>query len=168
VSGIARRIALCVGLVPALLLPAAMAGAEDAGVQAFRDWALRCPTGAGCSLEQRIFTPGAATPLMLLSLQRAGGERRLMAAVRVPLNVVLPEGLAIAVDGDAPQKVPFHHCREEGCFAIFPVPERLGRRLRAGTTALLTVQLLDGNRLSLPASLMGVTAGLRALGDAGQ
>jgi hypothetical protein len=54
VSGIARRIALCVGLVPALLLPAAMAGAEDAGVQAFHDWALRCPTGAGCSLEQRI------------------------------------------------------------------------------------------------------------------
>lgn len=154
------------GVLLALLLPAALAAAEGAGVRAFRDWALRCPTGASCSLEQRIFTPGAETPLMLLSLQRAGGERRLMAAVRVPLNVVLPEGVAIAVDGDAPQKVPFHHCREAGCFAIFPVPEPLARRLRAGTTATLTVQLLDGNRLGLPASLLGITAGLRALAEA--
>jgi invasion protein IalB len=163
-----HRRRLRAGLWPLLLLPMALCAAEGGGVQAFRDWALRCPTGVGCTLEQRIFVPGADTPLMLLSLQRAGAERRLMAAIRVPLNVVLPAGLAIAVDGDAPQKVPFHHCRDDGCYAIFPVPERLARRLRAGATATLTVQLLDGNSLSLPASLLGVTAGLRALADAEQ
>ena len=156
-------------LTAALALAAALSGAtaaEGTEVQAFRDWALRCPDGADCALEQRIFEPGGDTPLMSLLLQLAGAERQLMAAIRVPLSVVLPEGISLAVDDAAPERVPFHHCRTEGCFAIFPVPERLARRLRAGNVLTLSVQRVDGSRISVPASLLGITAGLRALGEA--
>ena len=159
-----HAVVLAIGL---WLLPAAALPATDAPeVQAFRDWALRCPSAGTCLLEQRIFVEGGKSPLMRLSLLFAGPGQRLMAAVRVPLDVVLPQGLALAVDDGAPQKVPFHHCRSDGCYAIFPVPERLLGQLRAGLNATLSVERLDGNRLSVPASLLGITAGLKALREA--
>lgn len=142
------------------------AGAAGSEVRAFRDWALRCGPQGECLLEQRILVQDRKDPLMHVSLQYAGPNRQLMAAVRVPLGVVLPEGLAVAVDDDAPRKVPFHHCRGDGCYAIFPMPERLAARFRAGLGATLTVHLVEGKTVSVPLSLMGVTAGLKALREA--
>ena len=156
-------------LASGLLLPALVVhGEPGTGAQSFRDWVLRCPQTAACSLQQRLLVQESEDVLMMLALQLAGDDRRLMAAIRVPLGVVLPDGLAMEVDGHAPQRVPFHHCREEGCFAIFPVPGELAQRFRAGITLSLTVRLLDGGVLRVPASLLGVTAGLRALDDADQ
>jgi invasion protein IalB len=157
------RVASLIIAVLALSAAAESVGAADAEVRAFRDWALRCPPDGSCLLEQRIFVEGDREPLMHLSLQYAGPSRELMAAVRVPLGVLLPQGLALAVDDDAPRKVPFHHCRKEGCFAIFPMPDRLAARFRSGLRATLTVDLVEGKSVSVPASLLGVTAGLRAL-----
>lgn len=96
-------------------------------------------------------------------MQLADKATELVAAVRVPLGVLLGRGLELAVDGRPPRRFDFHHCRAEGCLALFAVTDRLRRELERGREAQIRFHLLDGRSVGVPMSLLGITAGIEAL-----
>jgi len=150
---------------PTLLLLWVCSAAAAPPVQTFKDWALRCPEGAACVLEQRVLLKdNEATPLLHLAFQYDGEPRVLNAILRVPLGVLLAPGLTLTIEGRPPFSIPFHHCRPEGCLALAPASDRLLTALRRGKRATVGYRLGDGRGLKVPLSLDGLDSGLRALG----
>lgn len=149
-----------------------MAGEEKARspsvkVETYGDWALQCPEAAPCFLMQRVLLKGKREqPLINFILQFSRKPSRLLIAIRIPLGVVLASGIELRVDKAKAGVYPYHHCRSEGCFAIFPVSRKLRRSLERGKRANVSYLLIDGKRYSIPVSLIGITAGLRALKNA--
>ncbi len=151
-------------LLAASLWVAATASAQaEELAQSFTDWALRCPEQAGCVLQQRVLLEDNPTPLLHVALHYSDEPRTLDAIIRVPLGVLLPPGLTIVIDGGQPMTIPFHHCLPEGCLALTQVSDPLADALRRGNRADVSYQLADRRTLTVPLSLHGITAGLRAL-----
>ena len=154
-------------LILIALLSSALTAAGDRPAS-FRDWGMRCPDRGPCILEQRVYVEGNdETPLLQVAFRAAGDDGRLLVAILVPLGVLLPPGIELAVDGGASRRIPFHHCRAEGCLALLELTDGLRGELERGREARLRYVLTDGRSLGLPLSLLGITAGLRALDAAG-
>ncbi len=125
---------------------------------------MHCPEQGACVLEQRVLLEGEdAMPLIHCALQLAGEPPQPLAVVHVPLGVLLSRGLQLSVDGRAPQSFAFHHCRPEGCLALFPLADDLRGQLEQGREAQVRFHLVDGRLVGVPLSLLGFTAGLKAL-----
>lgn len=150
-------------LVVSLWIAAAAPAQPDKPAQSFEDWALRCQDEAGCVLEQRVLLEDKPAPLLHVALQYSDESRTLNAIVRVPLGVLLAPGLTIAIDSGKPLTIRFHHCRPEGCLALTHVSNQLAAALRRGNSADVSYHLADSRQLTVPLSLHGITAGLRAL-----
>lgn len=132
--------------------------------ETFRDWALRCPEGSGCFLEQRVFLEGSdETMLLHVSFQKPSASSKIIAMLRVPLSVVLSQGLRLRIDQGAEQTFSFHHCRAKGCIAFVLVTAELRHSLELGREARVTFSTITGQNLGIPLSLFGITQGLRAL-----
>jgi len=84
------------------------------------------------------------------------------------LGVLLTPGLEFGVDEVKATTHPFHHCRSEGCLAIFPVSKKLRKNLELGKQANIGYHLTDGKKYRIPVSLTGITAGLQALKNTAQ
>ena len=136
-----------------------------ASSQAFRDWALTCPPAEDCVLEQRLFLAGGdvAEPVLRMAFQAIAERATPLVAIRVPLGVLVSPGLSLRVDQGEDQQIPLHHCRPEGCLALFPLEEDWRQALEAGRELQVGFRRLDGQTMTLPVSLLGITAGLRAL-----
>lgn len=132
--------------------------------QQHRDWALRCSDAKVCRLEQRVFVKGAEkAPLIHVIFQELDQPPGLVVMLRVPLGVLLSRGVQLEVDRAAPQVFPLHHCRLEGCIALFPLTPRLRQTLESGREARVSFSVLDGRQVGVPVSLLGLAAGLKAL-----
>lgn len=133
--------------------------------EVFQDWALTCSAKMGCALEQRLFLEGNdEAPLLQIAIRPLpDASQQFLAVIRVPLGVWLEPGLQLAVDQGQPRQVKFHHCRGEGCVVLFPLPADFVDTLRAGRRLHIALQLVDGQRVNLPVSLLGISAGLQAL-----
>lgn len=152
-------------LLAASLWVAAAPAQPEQPAQSFKDWALRCPDEVGCVLEQRVLLEDNPTPLLHVALQYKNEPLILTAIIRVPLGVRLLPGLTIVIDGGKPLTLSFHHCRPEGCLVLTQISEPLAAALRRGNRADVSYQLADSRALTVPLSLHGITAGLRALRD---
>jgi invasion protein IalB len=139
----------------------AVAAGEEA--TSYQNWGLRCPEQGHCVLSQRVFLEDAKAPLVALAFTRLGEPPSLHALLRVPLGVALASGAALQVDQGAPQGWPFSHCDREGCLAIQPFSDEMKAAFRAGREARLTFVSLDGKGITVPVSLLGFSAGLKAL-----
>lgn len=138
----------------------------------YQDWALRpAVESSSWVLEQRVYIEGGEeAPLVHMAIQplevvggNAQGIDPLWVALRVPLGVLLRHGLVLQADEADPVGIPLHHCRSAGCIALLPLKPELRKILEAGNEARVTFQLLNGQRLGVPVSLMGIKAGLSAL-----
>jgi invasion protein IalB len=128
--------------------------------QSFRDWRLDCPAAA-CAVG--ITVAGAdGSEVLRLALR----SRPLPAlAVTTPLPLFLPDGVAISIEGTPLREAQWRTCGAGGCEATLPLDaELLGilKRERAGSVGFT---LVDGVRVRIPFSLMGLSAALAARGD---
>lgn len=156
------RLLLSVAAVLLALIAASSVAQQDTTV--FDDWAMACNEAGICVLQQRVFLEGNdETPLVQVMIQMSGEPPQPTLTIRVPLGLLLGGGLQLSIDGSNALMFPFHHCRAEGCLAIAALSEGLTRRLKRGLKAQLAFQLLDGRRLEVPISLLGITAGMNAL-----
>lgn len=158
-------------LAPALLagllaMPAVAAEAPRAAVEAaaatsedFEDWALRC--AGECRLRTELRNADGA-PVLVLALAR-GEADALRLTVRTPLQLYLPDGLSLAVGESVSADRPWATCDAAGCEAWLAAEGDLLAALRRERAATIGFTLVDGTRVRLAASLMGFTAGERAL-----
>ena len=141
-----------------------MRSIADSEVEGFADWALRCPEAAPCVLEQRLYVEGEGRePLLHVAFQQTDAGPGIAGLARLPLGVLLPSGVAIAITGREPERLGFHHCRQEGCVVVFELSQSLRRAFERAKTAEVTFTTAEGRTVGLPLSLMGISAGLRAL-----
>lgn len=159
------------GIVACLCLAVAVECRGEEGARVFQDWALR-PTEAasGWVLEQRVYVTGhEEAPLVGMTIQEldvaVDGETRpaLWGTLRIPLGVMLDGGVELRVDEGKRWSISLHHCRQTGCIALWPLSADLRAELEGGREARVTFQSVDGQRIGVPISLMGIKAGLKAL-----
>jgi len=178
---------VAVGLL--LAAPTAKANADDGKAPAVRedtsgaaappaveprrygDWELVCKPradaatpkaeSASCRLQQAQAVNGGKDVVFLFNIARQGKQR--IAIISTPLNVYLPAGLELKIDGGQTQRVIFETCNVSGCHAGFALSGSLLSALRKGN--VLTVALKDTKATTIPlkVSLNGVSAGIDGL-----
>ena len=121
-------------------------------------------------LEQKVFLETIETmPIVHMSIQQfyttsnRSISRKYWMILNVPLGVQLAFALRFQIDPHEPWQIPFHHCRNNGCLTMTPLDEKLRKLLEDGKKAHVTFQLLSGEHVTIPISLMGITAGLKGL-----
>ena len=148
-------------LVAILLVAASAASADPPGAwrtgAAFQDWRLDCP-GAGCTVHTRV--AGADGSEVLRVALGSGALPGL--AVRTPLGLFLPDGIALAVGPGPALAAPWRTCGRTGCEALLPADAALLAAMKKERTASVTFTLVDGTAVRLPFSLLGLSAALRA------
>jgi len=137
--------------------------AGAAGAQTFRDWNL-VQGGGECLLVQSLVSRASGAMLAQVVLQRQGAGTTL--ALRVPTGASLASGIGYRVGAGPLHDLEWMRCDADLCLALRPLPEDELRAILRGREMWVGFRPLPESRpLNLPVSLMGVTAGWRALAD---
>ncbi|OKP64662.1 hypothetical protein BTE77_34450 [Ensifer adhaerens] len=164
----------------AILAESASAGKNRPGFEAaiaatpsirqFSDWELVCPPPAhgarrgnrvaACRLSQvHAGNDGSAVFRFSVIMQ----DKTAVASITTPLNVYLPAGLSLSVDGGRPARALFEACNVSGCHAVFPLEGALLAQLKAGRAFKLTLHDTSVSEIKVTISLKGFTDGFDAL-----
>lgn len=140
--------------------------------QRFGDWAKRCVVQPGnqvkrCHLTQVVMhTRNEKRQGILMVRVGYYGEKKTPAVImRVPLalGVYLPTGLTLTVPGAEPLKVAIESCLPQGCNAIAKLPSALVAAMKNANKGSVGLQTLRRQKVNLPVSFKGITAGLASL-----
>lgn len=110
----------------------------------FGDWQVRCaPEGNECFMYQ-LALDGQKNPVAEVSILKLPEVAEAEAGVTVvtPLGTLLPDGLALQIDGGETRQYPFVWCSQVGCFSRFGLakPTLDGmKRGKAGKITLVSV-----------------------------
>jgi len=137
--------------------------ADDAAAERFRDWRLVAgESGADCLLIQSLLSQRTGTMLAQVVLQ--AGDAGPILAFRVPTGASLVSGIGYRIDGGEARAAEWITCDPELCLAVRDLaPAELAQLQRGRELTLAFRPLRDSPALNLPVSLLGVSAGWRAL-----
>ncbi|MCB1739278.1 MAG: invasion associated locus B family protein [Gammaproteobacteria bacterium] len=170
--GFKQRPALLLGLtVLVLQMLGWSAQAQVENGQRFKDWMGRCETGKDdqgkelqvCYISQRLIMKEGKRPVLEVSVGYMQNDKQPAAFFTVPLGVTLPPGMQIQVDEQKAVRIPFAYCRDSGCIAPMPLNDDIVGQFKAGNKATITFIDGLGQRVPVPVSLSGFTAGFNAL-----
>lgn len=160
-------------LLPALLAVAVAvlagpAAAQPSDGQIFEDWRLRCGKADDatppCHIFQTVVVSQTGQPFLYVAAgyppEGAGGPTLFLT---LPLGIHLPTGVSLTVDRGQPVAVPVVHCDRDGCHAQLALDRRLIQSLQAGLVAQVGFQDGVGQAITVPVSLNGFTAALKAV-----
>ena len=99
--------------------------------------------------------------LTVLVFETADGAARVLRVV-APLNVFLPRGLGLNVDGEDLGRAVFVRCVREGCQAEVVMDDALVRRLSEGTSATFVIFQSPDTGTGFPLALEGFEAAFEA------
>ena len=144
-------------------------GAQNEGTR-HGDWLHSCRTPKDkpevCLLVQKVSRKVGDKNQVLMStvVRHLGPEKKLGFVFTLPLGLRLPPGLELRVDDKGPtQTIPYQICYQVGCQAWFVLDDAWLARLKAGLKATVKVRNRSGRVLTVPMSLKGLTAGIRAI-----
>lgn len=131
--------------------------------EGFRDWRLvRAAEGGDCLLVQSVLSRATGTMLAQTVIQRQGDTAVL--AVRVPTGAALSDGIGYRVGTADVVALDWVACDPDLCLAVRTLSSDELDALLRGREMVLGFRPLPGSLpLHLPVSLMGLTAGWRAL-----
>lgn len=165
-----RRLALTLS---ALLLASGTALAQETtefGEPTVRathgDWQVLCTLDDAlleeCFIGQALDDQNSGRRAMTAMVMKApDGSTALR--ITVPLGVLIPAGLNLAVDGADIGDVGFVACFPDGCMTQVGMSPEVIASLKGGSEALVTVHDFDNQQITLPLSLTGFTAAFDAL-----
>jgi invasion protein IalB len=147
--------------------PAPDAGASQAQ-QAQDNWASRCVTPARqspleCSIEQRLITQNTQQVVASVTITVPPATGAPVLALRAPLGVFLPAGLALDVDGAGGETFQFQACDNNGCYAGGPLSESLLGAMTRGQKLNIKFQNLNKQTITVTATLVGFTAAFQRI-----
>ena len=165
-------VVLCIGLAATPTPLAAQSAADqdsaETETQQFEDWTLRCRPALAtqlrtCHISLQAFVRDSGKQVLQFRVGRFGPEKVLGAVIFVPVGVRLPPGLRIQIDERPPRVFAFEVCESAACQARAVLEGDLLDELKAGLTGQVKFQNAAGQVRSVPVSLKGFTAALRAL-----
>lgn len=139
----------------------------------FGDWEMVCKGGTKvsddavkspsrtCRLQQAQAVNSGKDVVFLFNIARQGTQR--VAIISTPLNVYLPSGLELSIDGAQPRNVVFETCNILGCHAGFTLNTQMINALRRGKNLEVSMKDTKATAIPLSVSLNGISAGLAAL-----
>ena len=147
--------------------------AADQGAQ-FQDWMVGCEQvevvadgqpqeRETCYIFQNIALKESGQRLLHIAVGYIAATGEPAAIITLPLGVFLPPGVALHIDDAEPLRLPVQQCTAAGCRAVLALDEALVDRLRLGREARVNFVGPNRKEISVPVSLMGLTAGLRSL-----
>jgi invasion protein IalB len=164
------------GRLALLLMACALAAAGTAVAQPSQgstvvakpaaDWKVVCDQSSPgtdqrvCGLRQTLFASDK-TNLSITIEKFADGK--LLLRVVAPLDVLLPAGLGLSIDGQDVGRAPFVRCYASGCFAQMIVDGPLAERLKAGKTAVFSIARAGEPGIAFPVSLASLSQALAGL-----
>ena len=163
---------LCIGLAATPTPLAAQSAADqdsaETETQQFEDWTLRCRPASEtqprtCRIHQQVVAQDSGKPVLQFLAGRFGPEKILGAVIFVPIGVRLPPGLGIQVDERPLHVFPFEICDPQTCQARAVLEGELLKDFKAGLIGHVKFQNAANREISVPISLKGFTAALRAL-----
>lgn len=162
---------LPLALATAILLPwLAPASAEEAAMHQFQDWHLHS-IGETCRMVSSVISRRSGAVLLDASFQRdtsGGGDGALLVALRVPVGVYLPAGIALRHPGDGQTAIGLEwiSCDATMCTAVGRLSADAVARLRRARSVFVGFRPTPEARpVNIELSLMGFTAASRALAD---
>ena len=163
-----RGVLLAAGLAAAVLAGESLAGTE---LDRFGDWVLLRAAPGVCQLRHTLLsaTSGAVLlEMLLLPPDPAHTDGGALVALRVPLGVSLPDGIAWRHPASPTEAVglAWQHCDATLCLAAGRISAAELDRLRRGNHVEVGFRPLpDAAPIRMQVSLRGVTAGWQALTD---
>ena len=140
-------------------------GADVPTISIYGDWRLNCPARSNasisCELVQDVNSKQTGEVILRMGIRNteSGEEMGLV----VPFGVILDAGLGVALGEVTPRKVEYAVCDETGCRAVTPVDDTLFAGINTRDQGVVVITDLDGQPISLPVSLKGLSDGLAAL-----
>jgi invasion protein IalB len=136
----------------------------------FQDWTLRCGKSQQgpevCELQQQQ-TDREGRTVMAVAVGTVPGSSDLGLLIILPLGILLPPGVSLAIDGGAEVPLQVERCERQGCRIEMLLEPALLNRLKAGREAKVFFEALNPQgeltRLGVPVSLLGFTAALNEL-----
>lgn len=135
-------------------------GAEQA--QSGPPWSTRCSsnsreTAPDCQIEQRAVVTETGQLLLLVTIGVSGSSREPVMTVRTPLQLFLPAGVAMDIDGRDAAKLDYQTCDQNGCYARTAVSNALLESMFKGLKLNITLETMARQKVKVPMSLSGFT-----------
>jgi invasion protein IalB len=152
----------CLAISAALAMAlAGGAAAQEITVKATHgDWQVHCPATVSetnpCAMVQELVNDNERRILSAIILHPPGAEPFLR--VIVPLGVLLPGGMTLAVDGSEIGTIGFLNCLPDGCMTQVALTADVLEKLKQGNQATVTVYEQNEQPIQVPLSLSGFTA----------
>ena len=120
-------------------------------------WSARCSAttrdaALDCQLEQRAVVTETGQLLLLVTIAVPGESRQPALSVRTPLQMFLPAGVRIDIDGRNAQT-----CDPQGCYARAPISNALLEAMFKGLKLNIIIESINRQQLTVPMSLEGFT-----------
>ena len=128
-------------------------------------WSVVCDEPPGATREQcgaLQSVVSEARPdlgLTVFLFETADGAARVLRVI-APLNIFLPEGLGLSIDGEDQGRAVFVRCVREGCQAEVVLDEAMLGKLRDGAEATFVIHQTPEEGTGFPVDLTGLTAAL--------
>ncbi|TXH68211.1 MAG: hypothetical protein E6Q83_14050 [Thiothrix sp.] len=152
------------GLFSLLVLSLNTQAAGNIQGKRFQDWGGNCQAtqqGQHCYLEQVLHD--GEQKVMISVIGYLPGQKVPSMAFELPPNIHLPAGFTLSMN-ERPVTRFKGKCSVQRCTASFQLTTPLVQQFQKGQAATLSYLSTPNQRpVSLPLSLMGITAGLRAL-----
>ena len=116
-----------------------------------------------CRLQQAQAVDGGKDIVFLFNVVMQ--KNKPVAIISTPLNVYLPAGLELRIDGGKVRRAVFEACNVSGCHAGFALDAALLGGLRRGKELTVTLKDSKASQIPVRVSLKGIAAGLKALAE---
>lgn len=141
--------------------PPAGATAEP-GTGSEAPWSAQCiapgrDAPLNCQIEQRAVVTETGQLLLLVTIAVPGDSRQPVITIRTPLQLFLPAGVRIDVDGRNAQKLEFRTCDQQGCYVRNPISNATLDAMFKGLKLNIILENLNNQQLTVPMSLSGFT-----------
>lgn len=140
--------------------------------QTFEAWNIVCLNGEPPCVMRQAGETAEGQEIMEVSIRRIEpqqtqqGTVEAVMDVRVPLGVLLREGLSVQVDDSEAQRGAYTICVVDGCLMREPLPNAILNQLKKGAKAqfsFVAPQASGATRMAADLSLNGFTAAYNAL-----
>ncbi|KAA0699740.1 invasion associated locus B family protein [Neorhizobium sp. P12A] len=131
-------------------------------------WSIVCdkPNGASndqCGLIQDVVAEDRPEITLSVIVLNSADRKSKILRVRAPLNILLPNGLGLNIDGKDIGRVNFTRCFSDGCYAEAILEDALVKTLRTGKTATFILFQTPEEGIGIPVELKGFAEGYDAL-----
>lgn len=140
--------------------------------QNFQDWRAKCVPGdkqtaptseRTCHIFQDLLHKDSGKRVLHMAIGYLPGQQPVTIIVTLPLGISIPPGITIRIDDKNSKTLAVQACFANGCQAAFqPDPAWLAA-LSKGLKAEVIFSNIQNQAISIPVSLKGITAGMKAL-----